>query len=234
MSDSTDQPVGGDWLKAIERVLRASTGDLRELARIAGMDPKTLYIGTGLSGVDLRGQDLRGMILTNRKGAITDETTVLDPKHPAEPPSGEALSPALARKRVAATLAERLGVGLIASKSSFFETGDGAVRMVMTTSRRYPRPYQAYWYCLYESQRNYLAGASDAYLVLIGLDTGRAWAIPLGVLEPFLDKMKMTRRPNGQGYWHVSTKLVADACILVAGDGLDLTSFEVRSSTRTK
>ncbi|MFG1345481.1 hypothetical protein V5F59_11350 [Xanthobacter autotrophicus DSM 431] len=227
MSDNADHLIGGDWFKAIERVLRASTGDLRELAQIAGADPKTLYVGTSLDGVDLRGQDLRGMILTNREGAITDEATLLDPERPARPNSGEAPSPALARKRAAACLAERLAVNLTAKKGSLFETNDGAVRAVVTTSRRYPRAYQAYWYCFYESQRDYLAGAPDAYLVLTGIDTGRAWAIPLGTLEPFLDEMKMTRRPNGQGYWHVSTKLVADACVLVVGDGLDLMPFEV-------
>lgn len=53
------------WLAAVADVLRADTGDLRELAMIAGADPATLYIGTSLDGADLRGQDLRGMILPN-------------------------------------------------------------------------------------------------------------------------------------------------------------------------
>lgn len=54
-----------DWLEAVERVLRAKTSDLRELAQIAGCDPRTLYIGANLDGVDLRGQDLRGMVLSD-------------------------------------------------------------------------------------------------------------------------------------------------------------------------
>lgn len=53
------------WLAAVEDVLRADTGDLRELAMIAGADPATLFVGTSLDGADLRGQDLRGMILPN-------------------------------------------------------------------------------------------------------------------------------------------------------------------------
>lgn len=51
------------WLDAVARVLRAETGDLRELAAIGGADPRTLFIGTSLNGVDIRGQDLRGMLL---------------------------------------------------------------------------------------------------------------------------------------------------------------------------
>lgn len=53
------------WLAAVERILRSETGDLRQLALIAGEDARTLYIGTNLDGVDLRGQDLRGMIFTD-------------------------------------------------------------------------------------------------------------------------------------------------------------------------
>jgi urease gamma subunit len=51
------------WLAGVEAVLAAETGDLRELAILAGGDPQTFYIGTPLAGADLRGQDLRGMIL---------------------------------------------------------------------------------------------------------------------------------------------------------------------------
>lgn len=150
-----------------------------------------------------------------------------DRVRPNRTPSGGALSSPQVKKYAAAALADRLGVDLTSKKGSLFETIDGAVRAIVMTSRRYPRAYQTYWYGLYESQRDYLAGAPDAYLVLVGLDTGRSWAIPVGTLEPLLENMKMTHRSNGQSYWHINTKLVADACVLVAGDGLDLTPFEV-------
>lgn len=58
-------PKDPHWLDSVADVLRAETGDFRELAKIAGEDPTTLYIGTSLDGADLRGQDLRGMILPN-------------------------------------------------------------------------------------------------------------------------------------------------------------------------
>lgn len=68
------------WTAAVARVLTADTSDLRELALIAGEDPRTLYIGTDLSGCDLRGQDLRGMILDplDLSRVQHDENTLLD------------------------------------------------------------------------------------------------------------------------------------------------------------
>lgn len=73
-------PDDEDLMDVVERVLTADTADLRELALIAKADPRTLYIGTSLDGVDLRGQDLRGMLLTNldRAKVRTDAATRLD------------------------------------------------------------------------------------------------------------------------------------------------------------
>jgi hypothetical protein len=68
------------WLRDVAKVLRAETGDLRELARLAGSDPATLYIGTSLDGVDIRGQDLRGMSLPglNLNKVLRDDRTLVD------------------------------------------------------------------------------------------------------------------------------------------------------------
>jgi (p)ppGpp synthase/HD superfamily hydrolase len=51
------------WLDKVVKILNASTGDLRELAQLAGYDPKTFYAGTVMDGVDVCGQDLSGMNL---------------------------------------------------------------------------------------------------------------------------------------------------------------------------
>lgn len=69
------------WLAQVEAVLLADTGDLRKLAEIGGEDPRTLYIGTSMDGVDLRGQDLRGMAFTRLDPAKVrmDANTQLDP-----------------------------------------------------------------------------------------------------------------------------------------------------------
>lgn len=68
------------WTERVERVLKSSSGDLRELAKIAGYDPKEFYIGQSLAGCDLRGQDLRGMIFEgcDLEKAILDRSTRID------------------------------------------------------------------------------------------------------------------------------------------------------------
>ena len=52
------------WTSKIIDLLEADTADLRELAIIAGGDPKTFYLGVDMRGVDVRGQDLRGMVFS--------------------------------------------------------------------------------------------------------------------------------------------------------------------------
>ncbi len=51
------------WLDKVVEILNAPTADLRELAHLAGYNPKTFYVGTVIDGVDVCGQDLRGMNL---------------------------------------------------------------------------------------------------------------------------------------------------------------------------
>lgn len=67
------------WEEQVVDILCADTTDLRELARLAGADPSTFYLGARLDGVDLRGQDLRGLNLEPGmlSGAILDETTII-------------------------------------------------------------------------------------------------------------------------------------------------------------
>lgn len=82
------------WLAGVERILNAKSRDLRELAQLAGLDPRTMYVGTKLDGADLRGQDLRGMTFTHldRSKVQTDSATVLDGDEPeSTDQAGEAL-----------------------------------------------------------------------------------------------------------------------------------------------
>jgi len=69
------------WLAGVAKVLRAETDNLRELARIGGVDPRTAYVGTCLDGADLRGQDLRGMVFTDLDLTQVqhDARTMIDP-----------------------------------------------------------------------------------------------------------------------------------------------------------
>lgn len=69
-----------DWKVTVKSILTASTGDLRELAAIAGVDVRSLYRFQDLSRCDLRGQDLRGIDLTgtNIENAVVDSSTKID------------------------------------------------------------------------------------------------------------------------------------------------------------
>jgi hypothetical protein len=73
--------VSGHWLSRVEEVLSADTADLRQLAEIAGCDPRTFYVGQDLSECDLAGQDLRCMDLSGSNINISnlDDNTLIDP-----------------------------------------------------------------------------------------------------------------------------------------------------------
>ncbi|MDW9957991.1 hypothetical protein GOB20_09145 [Sinorhizobium meliloti] len=146
-------------------------------------------------------------------------------RHPSSPPTAGIES---FRQAAADALSEMLAIRLTRRRRSLFESADEAVRAVISVSKRYERDYQSYWYALYDSQRAYLGESNGAYLVLCALDTNRIWAIPCSTVETMIPDMNVTRRPDGQTYWHILTKMVHDDCILVAGDQeLPLGRFEV-------
>src|SRR4051812_43347157 len=68
------------WLDGVLLLLQADTSDLRELARLAGGNPKTFYRGANLDGVDISGQDVGDMEFTRFSSAQTtvDETTKIE------------------------------------------------------------------------------------------------------------------------------------------------------------
>lgn len=49
------------WLDKVVELLEADTMDLRDLARLAGADPRTFYRGIDPKTLDLNGQDLEGI-----------------------------------------------------------------------------------------------------------------------------------------------------------------------------
>ncbi|HEY1632565.1 MAG TPA: hypothetical protein VGF56_14715 [Rhizomicrobium sp.] len=68
------------WLDIVIELIKADTADLRALAKLAGADPRTFYVGTRLDGADIRSQDLRGMLFTELGSAAVqlDNHTKLD------------------------------------------------------------------------------------------------------------------------------------------------------------
>lgn len=59
------------WLEKVIALLEAETSDLRELARLAGGNPKTFYRGVDLNNLDTTGQDLEGMEFSEPFGPAT-------------------------------------------------------------------------------------------------------------------------------------------------------------------
>src|SRR6185312_7102986 len=49
------------WLEKIITILNADTSDLRELAILAGGDPKTFYLGVDVTQIDFQHQNIDGM-----------------------------------------------------------------------------------------------------------------------------------------------------------------------------
>jgi hypothetical protein len=71
------------WHEKLMAIFEADTTDLRELALLAGGNPKYFYRGANLNGVDVRGQDLRGMEFTDLRssGIIANSATTFDPSY---------------------------------------------------------------------------------------------------------------------------------------------------------
>ena len=70
------------WSSRIVEILQSKSGNLKELAELAGVDWKTAYIGQSLANCDLRGQDLSGINLTGCEieRANIDDATIIDPE----------------------------------------------------------------------------------------------------------------------------------------------------------
>ena len=68
------------WSQSVAKILKEGTGDLKDLASIAGEDWRILYRYQSLAGCDLRGQDLTGMDLTGCEidKALIDQRTAID------------------------------------------------------------------------------------------------------------------------------------------------------------
>lgn len=64
----------------VPKIAEAKTRNLKELAKLAGADPTSFYIGADFRKVDISGQNLEGLDLTNAQfaGVIADSATVVD------------------------------------------------------------------------------------------------------------------------------------------------------------
>lgn len=66
------------WLDKVITILDAETSNLRELARLAGGDPRTFYKGINIEKLDLTGQDIEGMEFSEENFDIQREQAELE------------------------------------------------------------------------------------------------------------------------------------------------------------
>jgi hypothetical protein len=67
------------WLEKVIALLKAETADLRELAYLAGGDPKVFYKGIDLHQLDTEGQNLEGMEFSPTASGSTADFPSLGP-----------------------------------------------------------------------------------------------------------------------------------------------------------
>jgi hypothetical protein len=130
------------------------------------------------------------------------------------------------RRVVADGLSRELNVRLVKKRRSLFAAP--GVNAVIAVSKRYDRGYQPYWYALYEAQLAFLQEAPRGILVLGTLDTRAAYALPVSVVAPLTDRLKFTRREQGQLYWHIAVRLDPAGPVLPLIEGeLDISPYRL-------
>jgi hypothetical protein len=237
------------WLSIVVRLFEAKTGNLKELAQIAGANPATFYIGANLAGADLRGQDLRGMRFSYLTSTtfLSDSGTLFDPdanvigdalQSNDEPSIEEILhsirriisidDPEKLREFAASAIADALDISLRRKSRVRWEGDGGRIRIVISTSKNHRRPSYSYWYGYYEDHKTYLEGAEVGFLVLCCQGEDSIYVIPSDIIEKLTHRMSKTYRKTSM-YWHVKARTHHDGSLwlLLAGGNMPLDSYRL-------
>jgi hypothetical protein len=93
---------------------------------------------------------------------------------------------------------------LMQKSRALFRSADDVIHAVCTISKRYTKlPGRPYWYAYHPAWREFLNQAQTGDLILGMMDLNRAFAIPAIRLEPLLDKLNTTYKPDDKTYWHL-------------------------------
>ncbi len=218
----------GHWLEGVEAVLRATTGDLRELAIVAGGNPANFYIGTDLTGVDISGQDLRGMKFTGLDSATRDKGTLLDPDADLSAEACESADDGVAEGQLPLfdasdlptaprSIVEQIrwkavhAVGKSLEVEFFHRSGiiwsDRAdeIRIVVAVSKHHSQSHD-YWYGFRRIQREFIRDVKLGFLVLCGVDLDEIYVVPYEVIDEFVDRLSKSGSGRSM-YWHVRARI---------------------------
>lgn len=122
------------------------------------------------------------------------ETTVVEAR--AGLPAGDLTS---RKSAIASSLGARLGTSLLRRKFSLYSDPSDVSRIAVVISRRYEAADRQYWYAYQQVQREWLAGAKHAFMVLGLDDQPRAFAIPFAEIEKFRAQTHVRQRDRE--YW---------------------------------
>lgn len=119
------------------------------------------------------------------------------------------------RMEIIAALNSAYGCDLLKQTRASYACADGAVRAIVSLSKRYEKPAgRPYWYAYHPHWDEFLGEGDTGLFVLGMMDRERAFAIPVPVIRSVLDKLNTSNPPDGRMYWHIH--------LLEDGDDLSL------------
>lgn len=123
---------------------------------------------------------------------------------------------------------QKLKTSLVKHSRASFRSADDATRVLCSVSRYHERP-KRYWFAFHPYQEEFLAKATNAFVVFGCGDASTVFMIPLSDFKPWLKDFNKTERPNGF-YWHVKIRK-ADNTYIIAGrkgaKGFDISRYKV-------
>lgn len=108
------------------------------------------------------------------------------------------------RNAIIARWQVRRDVSLSPKSRALFWSADGDERAVCTLSKRYSKlPNRPYWYAYHPAWREFLNDGGHGFLLLGAMDLNRAFGVPSQCLEPILEHLNTTYKPDEKTYWHL-------------------------------
>jgi hypothetical protein len=124
-------------------------------------------------------------------------------------------------------VALKLGQTFVKRGQTSFATSDDTIRLTCAVSKQYIRAGNAfYWYAIHPSQRAFLGGAKQSYVVYGCGSAAKTLLIPFDAFNPLVDDMNTTNK-NDRQYWHVHISDVGGVMQLILAQGrkIDVTKY---------
>jgi hypothetical protein len=97
---------------------------------------------------------------------------------------------------------KHFGVSLVKQSRTTYSLGDSQIRISCAISKEYQRTPVYYWYAFHPHQKDFLLGATDAYVSFGCGSPSTVLFIPFGEFVIWLDSLNTTDADN-RFYWHV-------------------------------